>query len=175
MSREKRTFLRLGLAFLLCSSGIQSSRSAPAEHASLLAEAAESKGVVRRWIDEGFNQHEPRVVDEVFVESFAINGQVMTREDLKQSMRRRLTAFPDLHVRIDELVGEGGTVAVWYTAEGTHKAEFEGISATGRHVTWSGADVVRVEGGRIRQGRFVDDSLGLMRQLGATLVPPPQK
>ena len=136
------------------------------------AEIADNKAVVRRWIDVGFNEHDPRIVDELFGRSFAINGHVMTPEDLKQSMRGRLTAFPDLHVTIDELVADGDNVAIWYTAEGTHSAEFEGIAATGRHVRWSGADVFRVEGGRIVQGRFVDDSLGLMRQLGATLVGP---
>lgn len=129
----------------------------------------QNKALVRRWIDEGFNKSDVKVVDEIFVERPAINGVLIRREDLKQSMRRRFRAFPDLRVRIEEIIGEDDKVGIWYTARGTHRGEFEGILPTGRQVTWSGFDLLRVEGGKISQGRFIDDSLGLMRQLGAMI------
>jgi hypothetical protein len=39
-------------------------------------------------------------------------------------------------------------------------------------VQWIGADLFRIEKGKIVECRFVDDSLGLLRQLGATVSPP---
>jgi hypothetical protein len=34
-------------------------------------------------------------------------------------------------------------------------------------VNWSGSDLLRIAAGKIVEGRFLDDSLGLLRQLGA--------
>jgi len=173
MRKRKPTFLRLGLVLLICLNGLSSLGSAQSQKAPRLIEIEQNKALVRRWIEEGFNKRDLKVVDEIFVESLAINGIVIGRENLKQDMRRRLTAFPDLYVTIDEIIGEGNKVGIWYTVKGTHGGEFEGIPPTGKPVNWFGFDLLRIEGGKIAQGRFVDDMLGLMRQLGATLSPPP--
>ena len=176
MMEANPRFLGRSLVVLICLTGLCCMAGAQSHQVPIQTAIAQNKSVVQRWIEEGFNRRNLKVVDEVFAESFAINGRVMRRDDLKQIMRRRFTAFPDLHVTIDEIVGDGSLVAIWYTAHGTHKAEFEGIAPTGRQVTWNGCDLLGIKEGRITQGRFVDDSLGLMRQLGATLMlPPPQK
>ncbi len=60
---------------------------------------------------------------------------------------------------------------MWYTVQGTHRGEFLGVQQTARQVKWSGVDLLRVGGGKIVEGKFLDDSLGLLRQLGA--MPPP--
>jgi predicted ester cyclase len=173
MIKRKPTLLQLGVVLLICFNGLQSVGSAQSQKAPSQIEMEQNKALVRRWMEEGFNKRNLKVVDEIFVETFSINGVVISRENLKQSMRRRFTAFPDLHVTIEEIIGEGDKVGIWYTAQGTHRGEFEGISPTGRQVSWFGFDLLRVEGRKIAQGRFIDDSLGLMRRLGATLSPPP--
>jgi predicted ester cyclase len=53
--------------------------------------------------------------------------------------------------------------------------EFEGIPPTQKRVKWVGFDLMTLAEGRIAQGRFISDSLGLLRQLGATVSPPPAK
>jgi steroid delta-isomerase-like uncharacterized protein len=133
----------------------------------------QKEALARRFLEEGFNGRRLAVVDEIFAPDFAVNGQVVGRAGLKQSMGRFLGAFPDLQVTIDEIVGEGDLVGIWYTAEGTHRAEFQGIPASGKRVKWVGADLFHVEGGTIARARFVDDSLGVLRQLGVTLSPDP--
>jgi steroid delta-isomerase-like uncharacterized protein len=127
----------------------------------------ESKAFAYRWIEEGFNGQKLGVVDELFAEQFSVNGQTIGRDGLKRSMTRHLTAFPDLHVTINDVIAEGNKVGIWYTVEGTHRGEFEGIAATGNHVKWSGFDLLTVEHGKISQGRFLSDFFGLMTQLGA--------
>jgi steroid delta-isomerase-like uncharacterized protein len=131
-----------------------------------------NKALVRRWIEEGFNKQNLTVVDELFAERFAVNGQVIGREGLKKSMARHLGAFPDLHVTIDDIVAEGSKVGIWYTVEGTHRGDFEAIPPTGKQVKWFGFDLLTIEGGKIAEGRFVSDLLGLLRQLGAIVSPP---
>jgi hypothetical protein len=111
-------------------------------------------------------------VDELFVERFAVNGHVIGRDGLKQSMSRHLRGFPDLHVTIDDILAEGNRVGVWYTVEGTQRGEFEGIAPSDKHVRWFGFDLLTVEEGKISDGRFVSDLLGLLKQLGATVSPP---
>jgi steroid delta-isomerase-like uncharacterized protein len=132
-----------------------------------------NKALVRRWIEDGFNQRRLPVVDELFAERFAVNGHVIGRDGLKQSMSRHLRGFPDLHVTIDEIVAEGNKVGIWYTVDGTHRGEFEGVPPTNKRVSWVGFDLMTVEGGKISEGRFVSDLLGLLKQLGVTVSPPP--
>ena len=131
-----------------------------------------NKALVRRWIEEGFNKRSLIVVDELFAERFAVNGHVIGRDGLKQSMSRHFAGFPDLHVTIDDIVAEGSKVGMWYTVEGTHRGEFEAIAPTGKRVKWSGFDLLSIEGGRISEARFVSDFLGLLTQLGATISLP---
>jgi steroid delta-isomerase-like uncharacterized protein len=133
----------------------------------------ENKALVRRWIEDGFNKRNLAAIDEIFVEDFSVSGQRIGRTGLKQSMTRRFTAFPDLQVTITEVIAEGDKVVIWYTARGTHRGEFEGVRPTGKLVNWIGSDLLRIAAGKIVEGWFLDDSLGLLRQLGATFSPPP--
>ena len=132
----------------------------------------ENKALVRRWIEEGFNRQNLAVVDELIAEQFSVNGQTIGRDGLRMSMSRHLMGFPDLRVTIDDILAEGSKVGVWYTSEGTHRGEFEGIPATGKRVKWSGFDLLTVEHGKITQARFISDFFGLMTQLGAQPQSP---
>lgn len=169
--RRQHVLLGVGLAVLL--SATHSSGNAQSQQRTPLNSVEQNKALVRRWIEQGFNKTELSVVDELFAEDFVVNGQKIGRQGLKQGMTGRLTAFPDLHVTITEILAEGDKVGLWYTVQATQKGNFEGISATGKQVNWSGADLLRVAGGKIVEAQFVDDSLGLLRQLGATVSPPP--
>jgi predicted ester cyclase len=74
-------------------------------------------------------------------------------------------AFPDVTVVIDELVADGDRVAVATTFTGTHEGELMGMAPTGKRVSVTGIDIVRVAGGRIVEHRGLTDIVGLMRQL----------
>ena len=76
-------------------------------------------------------------------------------------------AFPDVTVRVDEVVAEGDRAAVATTIEGTHEGELLGLAPTGRRVAVTGIDLVRVRDGRIVEHRGLTDTVGLLRQLGA--------
>jgi len=152
----------------LCAAAVsETGRAQQSETVSL----EQNKALVRRWIDEGFNKKNLNVLAEIFAEDFAVNGQRIGRAGLRQSMSRFQTAFPDLHVTITEIVAEGDKVVIWYTVRATHKGEFESIPPTGKVVNWYGSDLLRITRGQIVEGRFIDDSIGLLRQLGATVAP----
>jgi predicted ester cyclase len=128
------------------------------------------KAIARRWIEEGFNRKDLAVVNEIFADGIVVNGQRIGRQGLKQGMSQRFAAFPDLHVDLTATVAEGDEVAIWYTARGTQRGDFGSVRATGRTATWTGSDLLRFEGNMIVEAHFLDDSLGLMRQLGAVAL-----
>jgi len=169
--RQKAIFIWVGLNCLSCLAGSGSVGASSAKPWVGEVSPEQHKTLARRWIEEGFNKRDLKVVDEIFDEGFAVNGQRIGREGLRQSMRRFLTAFPDLQVTITDIIAEGDKVGMWYSVQGTHRGEFQGVRPTARQVKWSGVDLFRIGGGRIVEARFLDDSLGLLRQLGA--MPPP--
>ena len=82
-------------------------------------------------------------------------GEYFADERIVEGVRRGcfsyFTAFPDLHVSLDELIAEGDSVFLRSTLTGTHDGEYKGIPATGRHVAAEAAEVFRVEDGKVRR------------------------
>ena len=74
-------------------------------------------------------------------------------------------AFPDLRFIIEDEVVAGDKVVVRWTAVGTHLGDFHGIPPSGRTVTWTGIDLVRLEDDRIVELWGNYDALGLEEQL----------
>jgi steroid delta-isomerase-like uncharacterized protein len=75
-------------------------------------------------------------------------------------------AFPDLHVRIDDLIEEEDKVVVRQTVTGTHQGEYMGLPPTGKPVTYNEIFIVRFVNGRIAETWGVVDVLSQMKQLG---------
>ena len=59
-----------------------------------------------------------------------------------------------------------GTVAVRWSARGTHRGPYLGAEPTGRTVTFKGVEVLRIEGGRILERWGEWDGIELLAQLG---------
>ncbi len=76
------------------------------------------------------------------------------------------TAFPDLRVTVDLIVGEEDFVVGRWTATGTHTGRWGDLEPTGRHVTFSAANIWRFEDGKAVEIWNHRDDLGLMEQLG---------
>ena len=79
--------------------------------------------------------------------------------------------FPDLHITVDDLIGEEEKVAWRLSVHGTHEGEFRGVSPTGTEVRF-GAQYVFT----FRDLKIVDrwtnfDRLGVLVQLGAIPAP----
>ena len=165
--RRRLALYWLGLALLVCNGHSWSVVAAQSAPRLPTVSQERNKALVRRWIDEGFNRRNPAIVSEIFAEDFVVGGQRIGRAGLRQNMMQRLAAFPDLEVALTEVLAEGDKVVIWYVARGTHQGEFEGIPPTGRRVSWMGTDLLRIDGSMIAEGRFLDDSLGLLRQLRA--------
>jgi len=82
-----------------------------------------------------------------------------------------LSAFPDIHVTIEELIAEGDKVVLRTVYRGTHQGELMGIPATGKPVNVAGIEIVRVEGNTLAERWATIDQLGMLQQLGVVPMP----
>lgn len=130
----------------------------------------ENKALVRRFVEEFWNTGNMAAADELMTSDAVIflpgSGQV-SLEGFKSFARAFRSAFPDWHSTFEEMVGEEDRVAERWTGRGTHQGEFQGVAATGRHVTVPGVVLYHIVSGKIAEFRGLFDGLSLMQQLGA--------
>src|SRR5207248_10247126 len=72
------------------------------------------------------------------------------REGYRKLVSIYTTAFPDIHFRIDEIVGDADTdsIAVRWTATGTHQGDLMGIAPTGKRINVAGIVINRFADGK---------------------------
>ena len=76
-----------------------------------------------------------------------------------------LAAFPDLEMKIDDIIAEGNKVAVRWSARGTQRGPFLGIPPTNTRVQWTGISIEKIEGGQIVESKTNWDSFDVVQQL----------
>ena len=81
------------------------------------------------------------------------------------------SAFPDMHIAIDDTIADGDKVVVRGTFSGTHEGEFMGMPPTGKSFSVSVIDIGRFAGGKAVEHWGLTDAMAMMEQLG--LGPPP--
>jgi len=130
----------------------------------------DNKGLVRRFYEEVFNQKNMAAMDEFFapniVDHSAPPGLPGGIEGQKYLIGMYLTAFPDMHLTVEDMIAEGDKVVARLTSDGTQQGEFMGISPTGKHVTVTVMDILRIAGGKFVEHWIEMDTLGLLQQLG---------
>lgn len=136
--------------------------------------AAEAAANVRRMFEEGVNQKNLAVFDEVLAPNY-VNHNFPTPapgpEGFKQVIGMFLQAFPDIHENTEDVIAEGDRVAVRGYFTGTHNGEFMNIPATGKQIKVAYIATYRLENGKIVENWVQMDMLGMMQQLG--VIPQP--
>ncbi len=139
----------------------------------------EPTSVVRRYIEEVWHKSNLAAVDEFLAPSYrryvSPVATTLTRKGQKERLAAFRAAFPDSHLTIEDMLAEGDRVAFRSTIRATHRAEYLGIPATGRSVTISLIDVVRIEHGQIVEHWGGPDFFDLLRQLSASISSDEEK
>jgi len=135
---------------------------------------ATHKAIVRRYIEQILNEQRFDLAEEFLAENIKLHGSGSPSglEVVKQWLATFATAFPDGYTTIEDMVAEDDRVVARTVFNGTHKAEMQGIPATGKVVNISNITIFRLNNGKIAEGWLVNDNLGMMRQLG--IMPGPQ-
>jgi steroid delta-isomerase-like uncharacterized protein len=130
----------------------------------------ENKAIIRRMTEEVYNQGTVERADYFFADSYVhhdlASPHVRDRDGLKAALRAFLTGCPDLHITIDQLLAEGDMVTKRWTYHATHTGDLAGFPPTSNHITMSGLELFRLEGGTIAECWLAYDNLCLLQQLG---------
>lgn len=132
---------------------------------------AANKALVRRVFEEGFNQGKIELVDELIAADFVDHGAApglpdTGPESFRQTVMLFRSAFPDMHVTIDDMIAEGDRVVTRGHWNGTHRGSFFGIPGTGKQFSLTSTDILRIEQGRVVEHWGNEDDLGMLQQLG---------
>lgn len=136
------------------------------------------EAIVRRLIDEGFNQGRLDVADELISPQLVEHqnfgpDHAPGAEGVKAVIASLRRAFSDFHLAIEDVAVDHGTVWLRMTGTGTNDGSFMGHPPTGRPMHTAVFDALRVDDGRIVEHWGVPDRLGTLFQLG--LAQPPRR
>jgi predicted ester cyclase len=146
----------------------------PAPDAAAADHRQENKVLVRRYLTEVLAAGKLDKLDEIVAKTFVdrtpgapgLRGPAAARQ-AQQKLR-------DLFVKVEydpqAVIAEGDQVAARYTVLATPKPERGGPPPP--PLLLSGVALFRVSAGRIQEVFVLNDQIGLLRQLGYTLVPP---
>lgn len=98
----------------------------------------------------------------------APDGVVHGRTSVEAHVRETFQGFPDFTLETHEMLVDGETVMLDWTATGTFEGEFYGAPPTGRSFTVPGMAKTVVGEGRVREDRIYYDQKEMYAQLGVT-------
>ena len=130
-----------------------------------------NKEICKRFFDELQNKKNLDIIDEL-VEKNVIShdpfpGQAPGSAGLRTTMQIFHKAFPDLSVKINDMIAEDDKVMTKLTVTGSHQNLFMEIAPTGNKINYEEVIILRLKNDKITEHRAVADALSLMQQLGA--------
>ena len=141
-----------------------------------MATTEKNKATILRFWEEVFNERELSLIEELFTTDWVYHGvggqKIYGLKGLKEFLTDYYSAFPDIQVKVENLVAEGDKVVSHVTSRGTHKGELMGIAPTGKQVTVPVICISRFVGGKIVEDWEMIDLFGMMQQLD--VIPSPE-
>jgi steroid delta-isomerase-like uncharacterized protein len=98
-----------------------------------------NKALLRRIYEEMWNKKQPDLAQEIFARP----------ENVQKFVRQFLQSFPDLRHTINEMIAEDDSVAVQFSAQGTHTGTWMAFQATGKSIHYTGVTWARIAKGKI--------------------------
>jgi predicted ester cyclase len=133
--------------------------------------------IVRWFVEEGYAKGNLAVVDEVIAPDIVCHLAIPEHEDASSRASVNLiltslrTAFPDLQVKVENLIALGDMVLARVTFRGTHLGTFMDISSTGLAVTWTRIMLYRLADGKIAEYWSEIDPLSTSQQPNVVARP----
>ncbi len=121
-------------------------------------------------LGEAWNAHDPERVVGFYAADYegmdvGERGLQRGQEGALRSFERYWKAFPDVRIRLDEMVVQDNRIALVWTASGTHGGSLMSIPSTGRRVAIRGTSLLRLAGNQVQHALHVWDVAGLLRAM----------
>jgi predicted ester cyclase len=137
----------------------------------------DNKDVVRA-VEEAWDGQDLDALDQYFAPEFdnstsAVPGLPPGLAGAKMAHQGAMQSFPDRKVNIEEIVGDGDTVAIRTRVTGTNDGGFPlfNVPANGAKIDFPAVGIYRLRDAKIVGHWGLNDALTLMMQLGA--IQPP--
>jgi len=129
------------------------------------------KYLTRRWFEEVWNKQRESAIEEMFPadgEALGLpepDSVIRGPEEFKKYHQTLIGTFPDIRLHLDDMVAEGNTVAVRWTATMTHLGDKLGYAPTGKKLSLNGSSFLICQGGKIVRAWNQMDFARLLAQL----------
>jgi len=134
----------------------------------------DNKALLRRYVDQ-LNQRNLAILDELVADDVRIRSlqrleqteahTLTGRGAYRAGIVQRITAFPDYHVTILEMIAEADQVMLYWRNRGTHSGVYRGIPPTGKVIEEMAISIYRISDGRIVEVRGFNDTYDFWHQL----------
>jgi steroid delta-isomerase-like uncharacterized protein len=135
----------------------------------------ENKAIIRRLVEEGLNGSNIALIKECRVADYVYHnpGGIETRglQDLEKRLAAMGTAFPDLHIEIEDIFGEGDKVAARLKTSGTFLGKFREIEPNGKSFQTRASMFYRFGNGKIVEEFEYMTEPNFFDQVGITWRP----
>lgn len=134
-----------------------------------------NEDLIRRWFEEVWNKGNMEAIDEMSAPHAVGRGQaqhgveIHGTQSFKPFARMLRSAFPDIHIEIEDTFSAGDKVVARWSATMTHRGEFMGIVATGKTARVTGISIQQIQDGRIVRAWDNWDQLALLVQIGKVM------
>ena len=130
------------------------------------------KDLVRRITERAFNEGDLSGIDAHFAPDYVVNApglpdQPPGPESFRQAVTLWRTAFPDVHVTVEDVAGEDDRVYCRFTTRGTHRGPLMGLEPTGLPITVHEMSCHRFAGGKVVESWIGDNVPRILLDIGA--------
>ncbi|MGH2531790.1 MAG: ester cyclase [Thermomicrobiales bacterium] len=130
----------------------------------------QNKRIAHRFVEEVINGGNTRLLAEIVSPDHVSHlplGDHYGPEGVRIDICGFRSAFPDLHLTIESMVGEADYVVYRFVARGTHKGPFMGVPPSGRRIEVDGISMDRLRDGQTIERWLQYDTVALLQQIGS--------
>jgi predicted ester cyclase len=130
-----------------------------------------NKAVVRRLI-EGFNEWDIPVLEALFAKNVVDHNPAPDQQagfpGIMDTYTAWRAAFPDLHITIEDTIGEGNKVVLRTLIRGTRQGALTGMSAVGKRCLIAGTIICYLRDGKVVEWWHNDGLAALIQEADTT-------
>jgi predicted ester cyclase len=141
---------------------------------------ATPESVLRAWFDGVWNRGDESTIDRLLHANGVIHGlptpdgqPIRGPHNFRPFFQAFKSAFPGIAVEIQHVVSEGDKAVAYCRVTGVHRGAGLDIPATGRPIEIYGFAMCQTVEDQVVEAWNCFDFLGMYRQLGMELAPPP--
>lgn len=127
---------------------------------------------LERWFDEVWNKGREEAIDEMAIEDAKTHGlehpdgsPVKGRQAFKDFHKLFLSAFSDIHIKVEDTLTEGNKTMARCVVTATHTGPGLGKPATGKRVKFTGMCLAYLKDGKLAEAWNNFDMGTMYRQL----------